>query len=95
MVVVLWTATFLFARRRRAASKTAAFYLGTFVVWPAMSFSFGRLIAEQALEGIDKSVGPGVVYLFGFAIVVTLLLWLAGYAVASITGWLMERRVGI
>jgi hypothetical protein len=70
-----------------------AFYLGMFVVWPAMAVSFGILLGQSALEGVDKPVGPGVVYVFGFAFVVTLLAWLGGYAVASIAGWAMERRV--
>jgi hypothetical protein len=95
VMIVLWVVTFVFARRRRMASKTIAFYLGMFVVWPAMAVSFGLLLSQSAFEGVDKPIGPGVVYIFGGASVVTLLTWLGGYAVASISGWFMERRVGI
>jgi hypothetical protein len=43
---------------------------------------------------VDKNPGdPGVVYVFGFAFVVTLLTWLTGYAVASIAGWFVGGRV--
>jgi hypothetical protein len=94
IMIALWIVIFLLARRRRAASKTIAFYLGTFVVWPAMAISFGLLGSQSAFEGVDKPVGPGVGYIFGFAFVVTLVAWLAGYAVASIAGWFVERRVG-
>jgi hypothetical protein len=71
-----------------------AFYLGMFVVWPALAISFGILLGQSALEGVDKNpVDLGVVYIFGFAFVVTLLTWLTGYAVASIAGWFVGGRV--
>ena len=93
-MIALWIATFVFARRRRTAFKMVGFYLGMFVVWPALAVSFGVLLSQSAFEGVDKPVGPGVVYIFGTAFVVTLLAWLGGYAVASIAGWVVERRVG-
>jgi hypothetical protein len=71
-----------------------AFYLGMFVVWPAMTVSLGISLSQSAFEGVDKPVGPGVVYIFGFAFVVALLTWLAGYAVASIAGRFVVKRVG-
>jgi hypothetical protein len=70
------------------------FYLGIFVVWPALAVPFGVLLSQSAFEGVDKPFGPGVVYIFGTAFVVTIIAWLGGYAVASIAGWVVERRVG-
>jgi hypothetical protein len=70
-----------------------AFYLGMFVAWPAMAVSFGILLSQSAFEGVDKPVGPGVAYIFLAALALTLLTWLGGYAVASIAGWFVERRV--
>jgi hypothetical protein len=71
-----------------------AFSLGMFVIWPALAVSFGILLGQSVLEGVDKNPGdPGVVYVFGFAFVVTLLTWLTGYAVASIAGWFVGGRV--
>jgi hypothetical protein len=52
------------------------FYLGMFVVWPALAVSFGVLLGQSAFEGVDKPVGEGVVYIFGTAFVITLLAWL-------------------
>src|SRR5262245_57555901 len=93
-MIALWIATFVFARRRRTASKMITFYLGMFVVWPALAVSFGILLGQSALEGVDKNpVDLGVVYVFGFAFVVTLLTWLTGYALASIAGWFTGGRV--
>jgi ABC-type spermidine/putrescine transport system permease subunit II len=91
-MIALWIATFVFARRRRKVSKMIAFYLGMFVVWPALTLSFGLLLSQSALEGVDKPVGPGVAYIFLAASALTLLVWLGGYAVASIAGWFVERR---
>src|SRR5262245_9282692 len=94
-MIALWIATFLFARRRRTVSKMIAFYLGIFVVWPAMAVSFGILLGQSALEGVDKPVGPGVTYIFLAAFALTLLILLGGYAVASIAGWFAEKRVRV
>jgi hypothetical protein len=60
-----------------------------------MAISFGLLGSQSAMGEVDKPVGPGLAYIFRFAFVVTLLVWLAGYAVASITGWLVGKRVGV
>jgi hypothetical protein len=69
------------------------FYLGMFVVWPAIAISFGILLGQYALEGVDKPVGPAVTYIFLAAFALTLVIWLGGYGVASIAGWFLEKRV--
>jgi hypothetical protein len=57
IMIALWIVTFLLARRRRAASKTIAFYIGTFVVWPAMAILFGLSVVNLLLRAlISRSV---------------------------------------
>jgi hypothetical protein len=92
-IFALWVATFWFASRRRTISKAVMFYLGLFLAWPASALSLGLMIADSAFQGIDKPVGGGVVLVFGSAFAVTLVVWLTGHAIASMAGWLVQKRV--
>jgi ABC-type antimicrobial peptide transport system permease subunit len=91
-VFALWIATFWFAKRRQKIWKAMMFYLGLFLVWPASTLSLGFLIADSALHDIKSPVGGGAALAYGFAFVVTLLIWLAGHALASTAGSILHKR---
>jgi hypothetical protein len=57
--------------------------------------SLGVLMTESVTEGIEHPVGPAVVYSFAFAAALTFAIWIVGYAIASIGGWLLPRQRSI
>jgi hypothetical protein len=91
--LALWIVAFVFSKQRQRTSKAVVFWLGMFVVCPALAFASWAILAETATAGIDKPVGPGITYILLATTSATLLIWLGGWAAASFAGWIAQKRM--
>jgi hypothetical protein len=87
----LWVEAFVCTWKRWRAWKAVAFTLSLPVVWPVFAVTTGgEMTAQTFPDGKPAAAAGGLMFIGGTAIVFAVCA--AGWAVASISGWLMRVR---
>jgi hypothetical protein len=91
-MTVLWLATCFFTVRQSVVGIRLTFLVGLLIAWPMLSFVLGAAMFESTFTGNERPVGPAGLIFTAVGAGVALAVWLVGFWIARIVGWLIRRN---